>query len=568
MIALLLAFQLGLVMVGVKVVYVQVLGAAALRDQAMRERSTEATLPALRGSIYDRNLAPLALSVQRHTVVADPILISEPLIVAEKLSPILGVDPGVLLPRLEGDSGFSYVVRGVDDALAQQVRSLSLPGIDVIPETQRSYPAGELAAAALGFTGTDGSGLEGLEYQYNDMLEGRPGRVAEERDPAGQPIAQAPSVLIPSIPGSSLVLTLDEELQYQVEQILDAGVQQYHSKGGWAVVMDPRSGEILALANSPGFSPSDFAKVAAADRHNRAVTDVFEPGSTNKVITIAAALEDKVVGLSQRFDVPDHLRVEDAEFGDAEKHDPVSMNMEDILVESSNVGTIKIAKLVGGQRLDRYFTSFGYGRATGLGFPGEADGLVLPYSQWSGTSIATIPLGQGIAVSALQLTLVYATIANGGVRPVPSLVKAVRSPDGSVAPMKSSGPDEGPRRVISSNTAYSLRHMLGEVVARGTGTRAAVDGYSVAGKTGTARIPSPSGYTNDHVVSFVGFAPAEDPQLVISVSLDRPTDTSLFGGDTAAPLFSEIATFALRHLRIPPTNVSPRPSSGKPDLGA
>ena len=552
-IGLFVVLVLALAAVAVRLVMLQGLRAERYRTLASNQRVTEAVLPALRGSIYDRNMSPLALSVERSTVVADPRQIRDPLLAAQRLAPVLREEPGVILPRLEGDRAFSYVARVVDDAVAEQVKALAIPGIRLVPETQRSYPAGATAGAVLGITGIDGQGLEGLEYRYDDVLRGKPGRVVEERDPDGRPIPQAPSVYERSVPGRSVQLTLDEALQFQVESILDAGVKRYNAAGGTAVVMDPATGEVLALANSPGFHPGEFAKVPTAHRRNRAVTDVFEPGSTNKVITVAAALEEKVITPTQRLEVPDEMEVADEVFADASSHPPQQWTVEDILVQSSNIGTIKVAQAVGGRRLDRYFGQFGYGHTTGIDFPGEAEGIVVPYDQWSGTSIGTIPLGQGIAASALQMTLVYATLANDGVRPVPSLVKGVASPDGRLERPPSS---DVWRRTSSSATGGEIRRMLARVVSDGTGKRAAVEGYTVAGKTGTARIPGPNGYTNAYVASFVGFAPAESPRLVVSVFLDQPTP--IFGGDTAAPVFSEIAWEALRHLKIPPESTPGR----------
>lgn len=547
--------------VAVRLVYLQGLRATELRALASRQRASKATLPAVRGSIYDRNMAPLALSVQRSTIAADPGVITEPLLVAQRLAPVLHEEVGAVLPRLQGDGAFSYVARAVDDSVAQQVRAMSLPGIFIVPETRRSYPSGSLAAAVLGVSGVDGTGLEGIEYRYDDLLRGRPGRVEEERDPEGRPIPQAPSTVEPSVPGSSLVLTLDEELQYQVEQMLEAGVKEYKAKGGTVVVMDSRTGEILAMANSPGFRPGDFAATSYADRRNRTITDVFEPGSTNKVVTMAAALEEGRVSTTEHIDVPDRMKVAGEVYQDAEEHELASMTMEDILVESSNVGTIKVAQRVGIETLDRYFNAFGYWHKTALDFSDEAEGLL---TEASGASIATVPIGQGIAVTPLQITLVYAALANDGVQPVPSLVARVVGPDHKTRLLP---PPTIPRRIVSPATAATLRRMLTQVVDRGTGANAAVEGYAVAGKTGTARIPGPEGYTDKYVASFVGFAPAANPSIVISVSLDQPSQPSFFGGDTAAPLFSQIARYALRHLKIPPTGSSKTRPEGKPDLG-
>ncbi|HWC32395.1 MAG TPA: penicillin-binding protein 2, partial [Actinomycetota bacterium] len=396
--------------------------------------------------------------------------------------------------------------------------------------------------------GDDETGLEGLELEHDDLLAGRDGSVLLEQDPSGNAIPQGMRRTLDPVAGDDLVLSIDGDLQFQAQRALAAAVRSNDARGGMAIVMDPRTGEILAMATDPGFDANRFAETSLERRRNRAVTDVYEPGSVNKVITASAAIQEHAVGLRQTFTVPDRYRVSDEVFNDAHRHPPMTMTLTDIIADSSNVGTIMTAQRVGKRTLDRYLRRFGFGEPTGVGFPGEAAGILPEAEAWWGSSMGTIPIGQGVAVTPLQMTAVYATIANRGVWVRPTLVRGTLGPDGDVIPFG----ERERQRIVSRRTARAVTGMLARAVESGTGEAAQIGGYWVAGKTGTARKPLEGGlgYSDRYVASFMGFLPASRPQLVVAAILDEPI--TVYGGVASAPLFREIARFAIAHLRIPP----------------
>ncbi|MFP5375527.1 MAG: peptidoglycan D,D-transpeptidase FtsI family protein, partial [Acidimicrobiia bacterium] len=535
---------------------VQVQGLEADRYSAFGEsqRVRNVALPAERGSIFDRNGRDLALSVRQSTVTADPRLVTDPLAAAAALSPVLGLDPVVLQKRLTREASFVYLARRVDDAVAEQVKALALPGVSLVDEPERFRPAGDLALPVIGRVGTEHTGLSGLESQYERRLAGKPGRMIVERDPRGGDIPGGVRRFDPAARGDDLVLTLDRALQYETERALAARLVSSGAKAGTAVVMQARTGEVLALANlaagDDGGPPRQAGK-------NLAVTDVFEPGSVNKVITISAALEEGEVRAQDVLEVPPTIKVADHVFKEHEPHPLARWSITDIMANSSNVGSIMVGQRLGKDRIDRYLRAFGFGRETGLGFPGESAGILLDPRKWSGTSIGTVPIGQGVAVTAMQMAGAYNAVANGGTWVAPSLVRATVDAEGRRQPP----PPRRREQVVSARTAQQVTAMLSEVVRVGTGTLAAVDGYTVAGKTGTARKPKEGarGYAEGaYVSSFAGFVPAERPELTIVVVLDEPTP--IFGGLVAAPVFSEIAGYALRQFQVPP----PPPDAAPP----
>lgn len=534
--------------IGWRLVDVQALSARRYEALGREQRIRRVTLAAERGTIFDRHGNELALSVAQETVWADPRVVEDPAGYARRLAPILAgparerVDEleSVLRRRLSRrDAAFVYVARKVEPEVAARVEDLGLPGVAFVPESQRHYPTG-VAASVLGLVGLDNQGLGGLELRYERLLAGQPGELVVERDPEGREIPQGRREYRPPVPGADLVLTIDQGLQFEAERALVEAVDEFSARGGRAIVVDVRTGDILAMANVSA-GAAGAVPDPATDR-NRAVTDLFEPGSTNKVITIAAALEEGLVAPTTAFTVPDHLAVADHVFSDNEPHPTETMTVTDILRRSSNVGAILIGKMVGKHRLDAYLRAFGFGSETGLDFPGEPAGLLLDPADWYPTSMGTVPIGNGLAVTALQMLDVYVTIANGGVWREPRLVKAIVSGDGR---RREAAPGET-RRVISPRTARLLTAMLEEVVTRGTGTRAAIPGYRVAGKTGTAKKPLEGavGYSDRFVSSFVGFAPADDPRVAAIVVLDEPVP--IYGGVTAAPTFARIVQHALR----------------------
>jgi cell division protein FtsI (penicillin-binding protein 3) len=558
--AMLVVTSLGLTAIVLRLTQVQAVSAAEYAQKGTSQRLRKITLAAERGAIFDRRGTDLALSVSQQTVWANPRVVADPAGYAAKLAPILRADEKALATRLANrKQAFVYLARKVDDATAEAVRKLGLAGVDFVPESKRFYPSGTLAAPLLGSVGIDNEGLAGLEVAYDQKLAGHPGELVVEQDPEGRQIPQGYSRLNPAVRGQDLILTLDQSLQFEVERALADAVTAATAKGGLAVVADTRTGAVLAMANVTG-DGAGAARPATATERNKAVTDVYEPGSTNKVITMAGALEEGLVTPESRLVVPDKLAMANATFSDHEPHPPTDWSVTDILVNSSNVGTIMVAQKLGKDRLDRYLRQFGFGTATGVGFPGEPNGLLLDPDHWYVTSMGTVPIGNGLAVSALQMLDVYMVVANGGIFRPPTLLEATVDAQGVRHPI----PPKPTHRVISPETAAKLNAMLSQVVRTGTGTNATIPGYTAAGKTGTARKPleGARGYSGNYVASFVGYVPAEDPRLAAVVVLDEPTP--IYGGQVAAPVFSRVMQYALRLERIPPP---PPPPPGQRQTG-
>lgn len=535
---------------GGRLIMLQILDAPAYAKIALDQRKRTIEFPARRGTIFDRGGQELAISVDMQTVWTDPQLVEDPVGAAEQLAPLLGTKADKLVTLLEGSSDgsrFEYLARQIEPKIAEEIEKLELPGIYLQPEAKRYYPNEGLASHILGFADLDGKGREGIEAQYEDILRGQPGKMILEQDPAGNPLPQAEFTYERPVPGRSLFLTIDKELQYFTETTLANATKVYNAKAGTAVIMRPDTGEILALANVPDFDPNRAGEFPEGARRNRALTDQYEPGSIYKIVTMSGALEEEVVEPTTEFVVPDTFPYLDRVFHDSEPHPTEIMTVSDILTQSSNVGTIKVGLELGAEKVDEYVHRFGFGQPTGLDFPGEVAGQVLPLEDWSGTTIATVPIGQGIAVTSIQMAASYATIANGGLWTEPKLLLGTMDPDGEVVP----SPDPATDRIVSTKTAREVTKMLVRVVKEGTGIEAEVPGYTVAGKTGTAQKVDETGtYGDEYVGSFAGFAPAEDPEIVIVVALDEPD--AKYGGATAAPTFSILAEFALRRLGVPP----------------
>ncbi|HEX6380612.1 MAG TPA: penicillin-binding protein 2 [Acidimicrobiia bacterium] len=559
--AMLIVLSLGLSAIVLRLTQVQAVSASEYEKLGAGQRIRKISLAAERGAIFDRNGVDLALSVNQQTVWANPKVVTDPAGYAAKLAPVLGMDQKVLADRLgQRSHAFVYLARKVDDSTAEAVEKLGLEGVDFVPESKRFYPSGTLAGPLLGHVGIDNDGLGGLEVQYDKKLAGKPGELVVEQDPQGRRIPQGYSRLEPATRGNDLILSLDQSLQYELERALVDAVGAATARGGLAIVADTRTGGILAMANVTG-DGGGGARPSGPNEHNRAVTDVYEPGSTNKVITMAGALEDGLVTPETKLTVPDKLPMANAVFEDHEPHPPIPWSVTDILVNSSNVGTIMVGQKLGKNRLDHYLRAFGFGSKTDVGFPGEPAGLLLDPDHWYVTSMGTVPIGNGLAVSALQMLQVYTTVANGGLYRPPRLVEATIDADGARHPV----PMAEPRRVISPETAGKLSTMLTKVVQEGTGTNAAVPGYLSAGKTGTARKPleGARGYSGNYVASFVGYVPSQDPRLAAVVVLDEPTP--IYGGQVSAPVFARIMQYALRLDRIPPPPGSPPPvAAGAP----
>jgi cell division protein FtsI (penicillin-binding protein 3) len=525
-----------------------------LAQYGLDHRLRTIPLPAERGAIRDRHGAPLAISLDARDIYADPRLVTDPTGTAERIAEVFGVKPKSLLPDLTADATFTYLARQVDEDVAQRIERLQLPGIGSLPVPKRYYPAGSLAAQVLGFVGVDGAGLAGLEAQWNTELAGVPGERTAEIAPNGQPIAQGENAERDPVDGVDLITTLDRQIQFRAHQALAQAVAANHAKAGTIVVMDPRTGDIYAMASVPGFDANRFAEVDPDVWRNRAITDAFEPGSVLKVVTAAAALETGTVSMSERFRVPDAMRVGEFTIHDSHPHPVQTMTLGDMIAQSSNIGIAKVAERMGGERLDDFLRLFGFGEDTGVGFPGESRGVLPALHDWSDTSLATFSYGQGMTVTPLQMTSVYATIANDGVWVRPRLVRATRLVDGEVR----TAPSSDTRRVIDVGTADLLTQMLSLAVQDGTGTTARVPGYQVAGKTGTALKPEAGGgYAERYVASFIGFLPASSPRVVVAAFIDEPT--TIYGSIAAGPLFQQVARYVIHRLGIAPAEEVPAP---------
>lgn len=528
------------------------------------QRVRPVTLPAERGSMFDRDGRDLALSVPQKTVWADPRLVVDPQRTAAELAPVLNMDEPTVLRQLTASGAFVYLKRQVDETTAATISGLNLPGVELIDESKRFNPSGTLGLSLLGGVDIDNKGIAGLEKQYDSILTGKPGELVLERDPSGHTIATGQHRITPAKPGDDLILTIDQAMQFETERALAEQIVRMGAKGGIAIVSNPKTGEILAMASMDN-SADGTGPVSSG--YNKALTNVFEPGSANKIITMAAALEEGTTTPTSQLEVADTLDVADFTFRDHDPHDPQVMTPTDILATSSNIGTILLGQQLGAERLDDYLRKFGFGAPTSLGFPDESGGLLLPLNDWSGTSIGTIPIGQGVAITALQMLQAYNVIANGGVYVDPKLVLATIDQHGQ----RHDTPASGDHRVVSTKTANEVRDMMVAVVHAGTGKQATIDGYTVGGKTGTARKPLPGGGYRDgagnyhYVATFAGFTPAEDPELSAIVVLDEPSN-DIYGGDVSAPVFSRVVSYALRRFAIPPPGVALKSTVPAPTL--
>ncbi|HVE63246.1 MAG TPA: penicillin-binding protein 2 [Mycobacteriales bacterium] len=555
--------RIGLVAVGVivavlagRLVQLQGMESTVYAAKAAQQRLRTVPLAAQRGAIVDRDGVPLAMNVETRSIYANPRLVDDPTPVAAALAPLLGLPLAEVEGKLRRDKSFVYLARDLDPAAARKVLALKLPGVGAEPSTRRVYPNNALGAAVLGFVGRDGTGLGGVEYAMQTPLAGRAGSLLVEEDEQGREIPSGERRELAPTPGTTQVLTIDRDIQWYAEKTLSEQVAQVGAKGGTAIVMDVRTGEILALATTPTFDPNNAAVASPALRGNPAVSSVYEPGSVNKVITAAAALETGLLTPTSTVVVPTSIRVADKTFRELHAPGPQRLTFTGVLAKSSNVGTITIAQQLGRERVYEYLRKFGLGEKTGVRFPGESAGLLPPPKRWSGSQVGTIPIGQGVSATSLQIASVYATVANGGVRVTPSMLRGSRDAEGRLTP---AAPPRS-TRVVSAQTAGQLSRMLEAVTNEGgTATSARISGYRVAGKTGTARKVAANGrYDGSYIASFVGFAPADAPRLVVSVSLDEPD--VIFGGVVAAPVFQKVMGFSLGVLQMPPTGRAPEPA--------
>lgn len=549
-----------------RLVQMQGLDASSLAAEALGNRLVTTPLVAQRGQITDADGVVLASDVERRTITVDQTLVGQYEGsedgsgatgldgAAADIAAVTGQDPAAVRSSLDGDRRFAYVAKGVTPQQWREVQALRIPGVYSEKTSERTYPAGAVAGNLIGFTDAEGTGQAGLERMLQDVLAGTDGSRNFERGRDGQMIPTADMEQTPAVDGRSVRLTLDRDLQWYAQQRVAAQVEQTGAEWGAVYVQDPETGDILALAEAPSVDPNDPGASAAEDRGSRALSDVFEPGSTSKVITAAAVLEEGVVTPTTRFDVPyTYTTANGQTFKDSSRHALKRSTFAGVLAESSNTGTVQAGQRLSLEQRYDYLSRFGFGRTSGLGFPGETRGILAAPDDWDGRQQFAVLFGQGVSTNVLQAIDVFATIGNDGVDMPARLVDGVADDSGRFV---TEPPAEG-TRVVSAETAQAVRSMLESAVDEGTGGNAAIPGYRVAGKTGTAQAPAPGGYSG-YTGSFIGMAPADDPKLVVGVIMQRPTN-GFYGGTVAAPVFKDVMSFALQDQGIPPTGTTPTP---------
>ncbi|MFB4316268.1 peptidoglycan D,D-transpeptidase FtsI family protein, partial [Actinomadura sp. 21ATH] len=543
-----------------RLVQLQTIESGDYSELAMEQRLQEIDLPAVRGDITDAQGNPLAMTVEARAIFADPYMIKPDRRqkVVDSLAPVLGLDPAYVMKVISRpDSRFEYLAHGVRPDRARLVTGFEFPGIGTLPEYRRQYPNDSLAAGVIGFVNSEGRGAAGLEYSMNEQLAGKDGWQRVEIGLNGQHIPMGQDQKRAPVPGKGLRLTLMRDVQFQAQRAIEEQVRKTGARSGSVIVMDPRDGRMLAMASAPGFDPNNYGDSSNDRWDSPIVQEAYEPGSTGKVVTAAAVMEKGGIRPDTPFTVPDRTRRYDRTFSDSHPHPTQRLTFAGVLATSSNVGTILASEKISPQALYQTLRDFGFGERTGIGLPAETAGQLAPPAKWSGTDRYPIAFGQSMSVNALQMASVYATIANDGVRVTPNLIAGTTGEDDAFTP----APKPETRQVISAGTAKQIRDMLEGVTSKeGTAPKARIKGYRVAGKTGTADILNPrcgcydgSGYT----ASFAGFAPADDPQLVVQVVLQDPEKGSHYGGDAAAPVFKDVMSFALQTRKIPPTGSEP-----------
>ncbi|WP_075825237.1 peptidoglycan D,D-transpeptidase FtsI family protein, partial [Streptomyces acidiscabies] len=586
----LVGLALGLVLSAfvVRLLQVQAVDASTYTAKAEQNRYVGQVLAAERGEITDRSGVALATSEDAYDITADPTMFSAkelkiddgPEQAAALLAPILGQDQADLVKKLRPKNSASRYAKLASRQTPQvwkQIRDLRatlagkastdktavnvLGGVFAVPSSKRVYPNGDLAAGILGWVNAEGVGGGGVEQQLNKLLAGKDGKIRYAQS-GGRQVPTAGSTETPAVPGSDVELTIDRDIQWAAQNAITEQVQKSKADRGYVIVQDTRTGEILAMANSPGFDPNDLSSATSANMGNAAVQDAYEPGSTAKVVSMAAVLEENAATPLTKVTVPNRLHRGDRLFQDDIDHPTWYLTLNGVLAKSSNIGTILATGQLGttqpeaNRALYSYLRRFGVGQPTGLGFPGETRGILAPAADWSTSQQYTIPFGQGMSVSALQAASVYSTIANGGVRVEPTLVRGTEGPDGRFTP----APAPQTSRVVSEKTAKTLSQMLESVVddREGTGAKARIPGYRVAGKTGTAnRVDPVTGTYKGYTSSFAGFAPADNPRVTVYCAIQNATKGSYFGGQICGPIFKQVMEFALKTLQVPPTGAKP-----------
>jgi cell division protein FtsI (penicillin-binding protein 3) len=579
-----LALTLVLIAFVVRLLQVQAVDASSYAAKAEQNRYVGHVLTAERGGITDRNGVALANSVDAYDLTADPTMFTRaqlkiddgPEQAAALLAPILGVDQQSIVKKLRPknkESRYVLLARRQTPQVWTQIKDLKsalvakgetdkstvnvLAGVFADPSNKRVYPNGDLAAGILGWVNDDGKGGGGVEQQYDKELAGKDGKIRYAQS-GGRLVPTVGSTETPAVPGSDVELTIDRDIQWAAQNAIAKQVKESKADRGYVIVQDTRTGEILAMANAPGFDPNDLSKASSKALHNWAVEDAFEPGSTAKIMSMAAVLQQNVATPLTHVVVPNRLHRGDRLFKDDIDHETWNLTLNGVLAKSSNIGTILATGQLGKTQaqankvLYSYLRKFGLGEYSGLGFPGETKGILAPPDKWSTSQQYTIPFGQGVSLNALQAASVYSTIANGGVRIEPTLVRGTKGPDGRFAP----APKPKKNRVVSAKTAKTLAQMLESVVddQEGTGTKARIPGYRVAGKTGTAnRVDPATGKYRGYTSSFAGFAPADNPRVTVYCAIQNATSGSYFGGQICGPIFKEVMEFALKTLQVPPT---------------
>ena len=542
-----------------RLVWVQGLDASARAQEAVEQRTVTRSIPALRGDIVDRHGTTLASSVQRYDLWVNQMQVDQYLqnsesaeetgipAAAAELAPVLGWSVTETEEALTGDRGFMYLLKNVEPAVRDAALALRIPGIGADPVADRIYPAGSVGGNVLGFVGSDGSALAGTELSYDETLRGVDGKTTYERGAGGQIIPTGKRETTAAVDGSDLVLTIDGDLQWKAQQIVANAVEEVGGTSGSAVALDPRTGEVLALADSPTYDPNDFGAVDDEDRGNRSISNVFEPGSTGKVFTIAAALEEGTAELDSQYEIPYEMSFDGHRIKDARYHEDQQLTLAGVLSKSSNVGTVQVSEEMEPQTRHDYLTAFGLGQPTGVGLPGESAGIVHPAEDWTGRTRYTTAFGQGYSVNALQMTSAVGTFANHGVRVDPHVVSGTREDDGSVRPLG----EPASTRVVSAESAETVAELMDNNIDEEE-SGAAVTGYATAGKSGTAQVPG-----GTYTASFIGFAPADDPEIVVGVFVFG-LNSFISGSRAAGPAFSELMTFTLQNQGTAPTGTPGR----------
>ena len=527
--------------VGARAFWLQGVQGSKLASEAISQQTEAILLPSLRGSLLDRHGNALAASEDAATIFAVPPEVTKPALAAEKLAPILGLSESKVLGAVTGETTYSVLAKKVDLPTAKRIERLDLQGIGQDPDSRRTYPQGDLAGQVIGAVGSENQGLTGLELGEESVLHGTDGERRIVTDATGEPIRLETAQEAED--GEDIKLTIDPAIEAKTEEVLAEVGETYAPKGATAIVMDPRSSQILAMANWPPVDPSDLSGASAEDLMNRATGFNYEPGSTFKAFTVSAALEEGLVTPETSFYLPSQLHVADRVIEDAEARPPITLTVAQILAQSSNVGAVEIGLELGAKRFSRWIDRFGFGRPTGVQFPGEERGIVPKLDQYSGSTMGNLPMGQGLSVTPMQMMAGYQAIADGGILRRPQLIEKVGDEE---------VPEPKGHRVIDAGVAAQVREMLeGVLAAGGTASEVSVPGYQLAGKTGTAQVAENGTYSETkYVASFIGFAPAQDPRLLVSVIVDEPQG-EIYGGSVAAPAFGRIAAFALPYLGVP-----------------